>query len=310
MKDLILVVDGGRSSLRALAMDPEGSVLAWERSSGLPPVLSDWRPTADRVIEICRDLFKKSGCKPQDFSVAAMGLAGLDRESDQQAFLACFSEGGFPFRVFVESDARQTLRAADPEAPVAIGLFGTGSAFFARSPDRSIHRTGGWGGLLGDVGSGYELAKEGFAAVFRAYDGVGPDTSLTEKLCAMGGVESPPDLLKSLYALTFEPSVWARYAPTVLREASKGDPVASEIVENQVVLVARNLFGLMAKAGMPTATGIHLTGGLIEEGNHYFKSLKDRIEADLPDHPVQVLAREAYWGGWELGRRYLEGRGE
>ena len=64
----------------------------------------------------------------------------------------------------------------------------------------------------------------------------------------------------------------------------------------------------MAKADMPVGTEIFLTGGLIEEGKFYFERLRKRIEATLSSHPVRVLQREAYWGGWELGRQFLEGK--
>ncbi|MCA9414838.1 MAG: hypothetical protein KC917_01150 [Candidatus Omnitrophica bacterium] len=308
MKDLILVVDGGRSYLRVFALDREGAEHGWERESGIPAVLADWGPTADRVVKACKKLFDKTGIKPSAFSVAVMGLAGLDRKEDQADFLQHFFEAGFPFKAIVESDARQALRAANPNDPVAIGLFGTGSAFFARGADREIYRTCGWGGLLGDVGSGFELAKEGFTAVFRSYDRVSPETSLTQKFCEMAGVTEVPEFLKFLYATTFDPAVWARYAPTVLREASKGDSVSLEIVDNQIDQVCKSLFGLTEKANMPPGTEIFLTGGLIEEGKFYFERLREKIEATVTTHPVRVLHRESYWGGWELGRQFLEGR--
>lgn len=310
MSNLILAIDGGRSHLRAFALSPEGKETGWVRTSGIPAVLSDWRPTADRIAETIKDLCDKAGLRPESFAVCALGLAGLDREEDQSVFLEHLSTHRFPFRVFVESDARQTLRAANPEDPVVIGLLGTGSAFFARCADRSVHRTCGWGGLLGDVGSGFELAKQGFTAVFRAFDRVGPETSLTQKFCEMAGVTEVPEFLKFLYVSTFDPAVWARYAPTVLREASKGDPVSLEIVQHEIDQVCSSLFGLTAKAELPQGTEIFLTGGLIEEGKFYFEKLRESIEANLTAHPVRVLHRESYWGGWELGKQFLEGRVE
>ncbi len=308
MSNLILAVDGGRSHIRAFALDLNGEEHGWIRTSGLPAVLSDWKMTADRIAEVFESLFDKTEIGPEAFSVAALGLAGLDREEDQRVFLDHLSGHEYPFQILVESDARQTLRAADPEDPVAIGLLGTGSAYFARGGDKTIHRTGGWGGLLGDVGSGFELAKEGFTAVFQAHDRVGPETSLSRKFCEMAGVTEIPEFLKFLYATTFDPGVWARYAPTVLREASKGDPVSLEIVENQIDQVCKSLYGLTAKADMPPGTEIFLTGGLIEEGKFYFERLKGAIETNFSAHPVRTLHRESYWGGWELGKDFLEGR--
>ena len=195
--DIILVIDGGRSHLRAHALTLDGEEIAAVRGSGISPVLADWPDISERLSEIPEKIEQSGSVVTSRIQIAVAGLAGLDREDDQREVKSLLDRMGFSFEWILESDARQTLRAADPDNPVAIGILGTGSAFFARGWDGKIWRSGGWGALLHDRGSGFELARQGFVAVFRAYDGTGPETTLTKRLMGMAGVDSPPGVLRT-----------------------------------------------------------------------------------------------------------------
>ena len=191
---------------------------------------------------------------------------------------------------------------------MAIGILGTGSAFFARDSGGKVWRTGGWGPLLEDFGSGFELARQGFIAVLRAWDGTGPSTGLTEPLLNMVGVETPPDFLKSLYTDAFQPAYWAQFAPLILRHARKGDLVARDIVDCQIAGMVDGFVALMSKAGLPHGTRIFLAGGIAKGEQESFDWFREALAAALPDHPCQVLEKEAYWGAFALGKKLLENR--
>jgi len=303
--DLILAVDGGRTHLRAHVVTVDGGEIASIREGGINPLMATWREVAERLAGIARRTLIEPGVESSGIGVAVVGLAGLDREEDQKELKASIESEGFPFPWLLESDARQTLRAADPAGAAAIGLLGTGSAFFARDPEGRIWRAGGWGPLLRDWGSGFELARQGFIAVCRAHDGTGPDTTLTSPLLEMVGVGSPPEFLRVLYTDAFQPAFWARFAPLVLREAERGDRVAEEIFAGQVAGVAETCSALMAKAAFPMGARFFFSGGLVKGSEFYFKRLVEAMEKHLPHHPCRLLDREAFWGGWEWARRFL-----
>ena len=56
-----------------------------------------------------------------------------------------------------------------------------------------MRRVDGWGPLLGDDGSGYDIGTRGLRAAFAAYDGRGPETLLASLASGFLGVL---DLLK------------------------------------------------------------------------------------------------------------------
>lgn len=305
MNKIVLAVDGGRSHLRAFAIDTEGNQLAEIRQAGIPAVFSDFNSLADRLGALPEKIAEETGIRVADIGVACCGLAGLDREEDQRELLNLIEKKrlGLPWRI--ESDARMTLRAANPKDSVAVALLGTGSSFFARDAEGKVWRTGGWGPLLGDWGSGFEIARQAFVAVFEAWDGTGPQTALTQPLLNMAAVETPPDLLKMLYSETFQPSYWARFAPLVLREAEHGDPVSEGIVKTQIEGVVHYLVALVRAARSPDGTEIHFSGGMVERDNAYFARIREGLRERLPKFPSRLCARESYWGAWELGKEIL-----
>ena len=66
------------------------------------------------------------------------------------------------------------------ESPV---LYGTGSISYCyNKKTNELNRVGGWGYVLGDEGSGYDIGRQALVAIMKSYDGRGKSTQLTEAL--------------------------------------------------------------------------------------------------------------------------------
>jgi glucosamine kinase len=72
-------------------------------------------------------------------------------------------------RVVVLHDARLVLAAAGQDEGVAL-IAGSGSVAYARDGRGREARAGGWGWLLGDVGSGAWMTREAAREVMRRAD--------------------------------------------------------------------------------------------------------------------------------------------
>jgi N-acetylglucosamine kinase-like BadF-type ATPase len=151
------------------------------------------------------------------------------------------------------------------------------------------------------------VARQAFIAVFQQWDGTGPQSALTQPLLEMAAVETPPELLKMLYSETLQPWYWARFAPLVVREAEQGDSVSLEILNEQFQGVVHSLVALIQNARLPDGTLICFSGGMVEGSPYYFSSIQEALRQRLPRFPAKISDREAYWGGWDLGKRILMG---
>ncbi len=298
MSGLVLAVDGGRSHLRAALWDSEGRELARLEGEGIPTDLRSLEALLARLRELPRNLACQAGVDPGRIRAGALGLAGFGRESDCRALAARLRETHPEIEWLVESDAAQTLRAAQPEGPVAIVILGTGSAFFARDGVGKIHRVGGWGPLLEDYGGGFEIGRQAILSTFRAQDGAIAPTGLHTDLLERAACREAPELLPQIYSEPLDPPWWASFAPLVLERAGEGDADAATIVRAQTDRVGENLAVLLRKAELPRASAIYFTGGLVKGSVPYWNALREALADRFEGRPLNLLEREAIWGGW------------
>ena len=95
---------------------------------------------------------------------------------------------GYKARVLVVNDALVALEAGAPGEPGVVIISGTGSIAYGRNAAGEAARSGGWGYVLGDEGSGYWIGRAALRAVLREADERGPKTALTPLLLEHFGV--------------------------------------------------------------------------------------------------------------------------
>jgi len=178
----------------------------------------------------------------------------------------------------VTADTPLLLAAGTPGGWGLALVAGTGSMAFARAPDGRTARSGGWGYLLGDEGSGYALAVAGLRAVARAADGRGPRTALSERLLAALGLRQPQELIGAIYGGGPDRTALAALAPAVVSAAEDGDEEAIRLVREAAgqlaatAAAAVRALGLEA-AAVPTA----LAGGLLLGSPGYRRRVLDDL---------------------------------
>jgi N-acetylglucosamine kinase-like BadF-type ATPase len=110
-------------------------------------------------------------------------------------------------------------------------IAGTGSIVFGRDATGDTARVGGWGYLLGDEGSGYDLARRGLQAALYAADGRGEATALLDAFQQQFQARSPRDLAMTVYRHRLPVRDLAALSAIVDRVAVAGDPVARRIID-------------------------------------------------------------------------------
>jgi len=136
------------------------------------------------------------------------------------------------------------------EPGVAV-VAGTGSIAYGRNERGDEVRVGGWGWLVGDEGSAFDIARRAINAAFRSYDGRGPSTSLTDAVKRRFNVKDLRDLITYLYAGRGTPVARiARLAPLVNAAAVRGDEVARRILNEAGEELASAVIAAVRRLGM------------------------------------------------------------
>jgi N-acetylglucosamine kinase-like BadF-type ATPase len=278
---LVLGIDGGGSKTHAVIADAGGAVLGFATSGPANWEVVGLRGAGESLREASRRALQAAGAETPDIAAAAVGLAGIDWETDLPRMTSEVEQLALTGPVEVTNDSFIALRAGTADGIGVVVIAGTGAISAGRSPDGRTFRTLGQGAEFGDTGSASDVSDRALLAVANAYTGRGPRTELTELLCTLHGCRSAAELLEQA-SRGGERSRSA--APTVLRAAESGDEVAADIVRwagtelgDSALLAARTL-------GMTGGTfPLVLAGGLFRgESTLLLDTLAARVHAEAP----------------------------
>jgi N-acetylglucosamine kinase-like BadF-type ATPase len=230
-QDVVIGIDGGGTKTRAVVVTVEGEFLgeALGPSSNFQ-VLGPEKMA--RVLDECiQQALEVAGRKDLRLRRISAGLAGVGRPSDRERALQAMRELGFDAEYQVDSDAVAALTGAFAGGQGIIVIAGTGSICFGKGADGRVERSGGWGYLLGDEGSGYYIGQQAIIAALKDLDGRGPATQLRSALERRYGLERIDRIIPKVYQGEIDRTEIANLAPLVFQTAAQGDAVAQEVIQ-------------------------------------------------------------------------------
>ncbi len=243
----------------------------------------------------------------------AIGMAGARTELDWQRIRSAARKVWPGTPCYATNDLETALVACESgdknksEARVLI-LSGTGSCCFGRRPDGTTLRFGGWGHILGDEGSGYEIALRGLKASVHFLDQAGRWPLLGRNILQALQMNEPEDLID--WAKNSAKSEVAALAVEVFAAAAKGDKLArgvltaaAETLAGDGVHCARR----MVKSGAPVE--FILAGGVLVKQPGFARQVRARLLQLWPAARVTTLRQDSVCGALELAREHFgEGR--
>ncbi len=294
----VLGIDAGGTKTVCLLADARGQVIAEARRGG-----ANLQAVGELEVEKVLHEVMEEAIGERDIVPAAicLGIAGVDRPDDLAIVRGIMRRIGYKARVVVVNDALVALEAGAPGQPGVVVISGTGSISYGRNAKGQAARSGGWGYVLGDEGSGYWIGRAALRAVLREADKRGPATQLTAMLLTHFGVDQPQGLIHQVYNSNLKPAAIAALAKCVQASFSLGDPVAIGILrgaanelEASALAVARRL----ELIGEPFI--FILSGGIFRAVPWLEQELARRLPVAAPGSQVRLLDREPAAGAVTL----------
>lgn len=296
-----LGIDGGGTSTEACIIDEDGNVV----STGLGGPSNIYFTPGRQVVASIQDAVSSAVCSGQEkhhdlaISNACIALAGAGRQEDISKAASMINPvmGEIPFSLVEDSKAALYGALAGNDGIVVIS--GTGSNCLGLKNGR-YKRSGGWGSLLGDEGSGYSIAKQGLIAALKDYDGRGPKSSLTERFTSHFQVGTPEGILPATHKLS-RPEI-ANLSVIVFEESTKGDEIAGTIIKNEAMELVKMTRAVHRGLGFSGQASVAMVGGCFRQDelrSAFVEGLKQILPlavAGFPLHAPKVgaalLARE------------------
>jgi glucosamine kinase len=237
-------VDGGATRCRARIRDAGGAVLA-EAEGVAANIHVDFGSAVSIMRTVVGEASRKAGIGAGDSGsvTVGLGLAGLNDAVDAAKVAEAFA--GYAL-VRAANDATTACIGAHAGADGGLVIAGTGSAAIARVAGAETI-VGGRGFALGDAGSGAHIGLGALRAATLAFDGLGPQTGLTNEI--LNAFDR--DVLRMVrWSRTARPGDYGSFAPRVFRCAARADPVALAIAASAATAVGaltRRVFALGAQ---------------------------------------------------------------
>ena len=308
MSDLkVIGIDGGGTGTVALLADAENGAILGRGESGPSNIQGVGVEAALKSLDDAIDhAFHAAGIPRSTVSAVCLGLAGIDRQEGLDIIHGWAARVALADKVLVANDATLLLAAGTPDGWGLAVIAGTGSIAFVKTPSGELGRCGGWGYLMGDEGSAYRIAVQGLRAACRAFDGIGPATSLTSQFVEAMSLTGAPDFIPAVYRGAWDRAAIAGLAPLVLVAAEQCDAVAMQIVCEEATELARTAAGAVKANGLlREPLPVALAGGVLTLSESYRRIFLSAL-ADCGIVPGSVeLVTDPALGAVVLARRGL-----
>lgn len=294
----VISMDGGGSKLICLVADKDGTLVG--RGIG-GPTNSNFcsGKTVEKSIETALTQALQMACIKNYDEVLEVNAALVTNRIKAKEYIGNILNG--KTKINFHSEYEFSIYGAILEKEGGLVQAGTGSFAFLRSGDFA-GRTGGWGAVAGDDGSGYYIGRKALKACTRMIDGIGMPTILMERIPEAFKMKDFRQFLRKTNTLPFSRQriVLAQICPVVGICTDAGDQVAIEILEKAGTHLAQLLAVLIKKAGMKDIKAT-VSGGVWKTSPILYSSFKHHLLQEVPDVILIPPLFEPVIGGVLIG---------
>jgi N-acetylglucosamine kinase-like BadF-type ATPase len=164
----VLGFDGGGTKTDCVLMDETGAILARARSGSSNPTTFGVEASLAALSAAGTDALRAAGRSEMDVAYVLGGVSGA-AEPNMRWGLQRGLQPRFPkATIIITSDLLLSLGATG-EIPSVVVIAGTGSAVLGRTAPAELARAGGFGPVIGDPGSAYDIGRKATRMIFQKH---------------------------------------------------------------------------------------------------------------------------------------------
>ncbi|WP_261806004.1 BadF/BadG/BcrA/BcrD ATPase family protein [Lapidilactobacillus luobeiensis] len=296
MQYLIGVDSGGTHIVGQALTSTTGTILA-QKESGVGNILLAPQQTITNLKTVIKGLLHELA--DHDCQMILLGIAGVETVGNSAQLAADFTQS-FKIPTYVISDAQLALLNGLEGHDGTLVIAGTGSVIYGRQ-NQQLFRYGGWGNLLGDTGSAYQIAISALKAMLKSFDDQQSNDLTTPLLTALNATD-PRQAAHKIYTLD-RPEI-AGLAKVVAAVADQGSATAQQVLVTQAAALAAETTQLLHRFSAPLPAKIALSGSVLVYNGFYRKTFLSHLHTSYPQlEPIVVDTNNArgaiFWSRWQ-----------
>ena len=280
-----IAADGGGSKLQVVLYDENLNIISTAKAYGTNPNFKPSELIEKDISRAIRDLLHGDISEIERVDMSVSHSVGI--------FLDVLGRKCKVKQYYTYDEGSTALAAAGIRYGV-VAQSGTGSDAFLVHKD-GFNYVGGWGALLGDEGSGYDIGIKTLKSIIYAYDGRGKETILLDMLKNEWELNKLTDMISKLSSMPEYRRKVAEVTLLTAKAANQGDPVAIEIYENAAYEMAHQVITLMKKYNNSHGP-IIASGGTWKGYRGMFESFCHNIRKELPEAEIRRAIYEPVIG--------------
>lgn len=290
----IIGIDGGGTKTIGILATETGHPLAQVESGPANYHVVGEAKTQAVLEHLIGALYAKADVPSGSDVRCCLGMAGLGRAADREVIGQICDELGIYQNRILTHDAHIALVGGTEKQEGVIVISGTGAIVYGINADGREARASGWGYLLGDEGSGYDIAIKGLQSVARAADGRGDQTDLTDRILNRLELNEPSELIRWVHAASRD--TIAQLAEVVFDIAHTTDAIAEGIVDEAADELVCAAVSVIEQLEFTEPFDIVLSGGNLIHQTMFSDKLRYRFAKIQPEASVQLPKHEPAYG--------------
>ena len=250
-----------------------------------------------------------------------IGMAGARTEADRERIRRTAAKAWPDVPCHPTSDLETALMSAEPpglssvsgdksrQIDRVLALSGTGSCCFGRTHDGRTVKVGGWGHILGDKGSGFEIGLRALKAVVYYLDRDGEWSALGRRLLRKLQLNEPDDLIDWVKRATKDEI--AALAVEVFSAWAHRDAIATDILAGAAGSLAKDAAacaGQLVRKGTPVQ--FVLAGSVLLKQPRFAAKVGRELRTLWPGAVITPLQCESVVGAVRLAQAFFPLSGE
>lgn len=294
--DLFAGFDGGGTKTLCVLADDGGNILGVGRGGPSNYLFCGKELAAQSVRDSIKEAFLQAGAAQRPLKGAYMCSAATEIYSGER-HVPFFSSCIDTETLTCNSDIVPVWYGAVQYKPAIISISGTGAATYA-CWDHEYKKAGGWGSLMGDEGSGYDLGHKAVQIATRVFDKREDDIEFLQAICKHYDVETPRGLF-GVFNSGDSRSLVASATIPVFELYLKGNATAKRLLEyaaDEIVLAVKTAG---REAGFDSPVPLVVSGSLLHPERPLYKLVEAHFKKDpncvayvmvSPVHPAVAAA--------------------
>ena len=280
MNGYVAGLDGGGTKTAVAVAGPDGNLLFEFNTGAINYNGESAGNVRNNIKKILEELRLRCGSLENCLGIC-IGAAGVSNPAAREGLETSVRSCGYSGKLVITGDDKTALFGAMGKLCGMILIAGTGSICYGCNELGREHRTGGFGHLIDDRGSGYAIGREILSAVVRASDGRSEETALAGMVFGQLHISTIPELVRFVYDRETNKRDIAGLAPNLAAACELNDPVAMRIAEQCGSDLAEMVKPVADRLGLAEGE-IATAGSILLQDLHVRTVFLSRMKTEYP----------------------------